>query len=162
MPVMINRDKLRQLREIRLWTQEDLAAASGLSARTIQRIEAQGRCSKDSLQALSAAFDMAVMEFIADDDVENVHSNESLKIERRWVMGPIIGALGGLTGCSIGGWKLINNIQETQADISVAIPALSFLVVMAGFSIGFPAFMTYKYWNTPTGTCASWPKSIKP
>ena len=44
MPVMINRDKLRQLREIRLWTQEDLAAASGLSARTIQRIEAQGRC----------------------------------------------------------------------------------------------------------------------
>ena len=148
MPVMINRDKLRQLREIRLWTQEDLAAASGLSARTIQRIEAQGRCSKDSLQALSAAFDVAVMEFIADDDVENVHSNESLKIDRSWVMGPIMGAIGGLTGCLIGGWKLINNIQESNAELSVALPALSFVVFMMVFTIGFPAFMTYKYWNT--------------
>ena len=158
MPVMINRDKLRQLREIRLWTQEDLAAASGLSARTIQRIEAQGRCSKDSLQALSAAFDVAVMEFIADDDVENVHSNESLKIDRSWVMGPIIGALGGLTGCSIALWKLINNIQESNAELSVALPALSFVLFMIVFSIGFPAFMTYKYWNT---SCANYRSSHK-
>ena len=158
MPVMINRDKLRQLREIRLWTQEDLAAASGLSARTIQRIEAQGRCSKDSLQALSAAFDVAVMEFIADDDVENVHSNETLKIDRRWVMGPIIGAIGGLTGCSIGGWKLINNIQESNAELSVALPALSSVFFMIVFSIGFPAFMTYKYWNT---SCANYRSSHK-
>ena len=100
------------------------------------------------MQALSAAFDVAVMEFIADDEVENVHSNGSLKIDRSWVMGPIIGALGGLTGCSIAVWKLIKNIQESKAELSVALPALSFVVFMIVFTIGFPAFMTYKYWNT--------------
>jgi transcriptional regulator with XRE-family HTH domain len=51
---------VKQLREARAWSQEQLAAHSGLSLRTIQRIEAQGRASKETLQALAAVFEVDV------------------------------------------------------------------------------------------------------
>lgn len=35
--------KLRQLREARAWSQERLAEAAGLSSRSVQRVEADGR-----------------------------------------------------------------------------------------------------------------------
>jgi len=147
MSVIINREVLLAARENQLWTQEDLAAASGLSARTIQRIEARGRCSKDSLQALSAALNISAIEFIFD--AESVEADE-VEISRNWIWGPILGSIGGLLGCSVGGMAVIRNIQETQADMSTALPALSFIAIMTAFAIGFPAFMTYKYWNVTT------------
>lgn len=145
MPVTIDRDVLRVARDKYLWTQEDLAAASGLSTRTIQRIEAQGRCSKDSLKALASALDIAAIDFIITDDTEDKLNNRS------WVIGPILGSLGGLMGCSIGGWQLVKNIHEAQVDMSLALPALSFLGLMVTVSIGFPAYIIYRYWDIPTG-----------
>ena len=153
MSITIDCDMLRTARDKYLWTQEDLAAASGLSTRTIQRIEAQGRCSKESLKALASALDVVAIDFIVVDDAEDK------PIKRSWIIGPILGCLGGLMGCSIGGWGLVQNIQETQADMSTALPALSFLALMTAFSIGFPAYMTYRYWNvSPDQYCAT-PKS---
>lgn len=54
---------LRQLREERSWTQEHLAAVSGVSLRTIQRIEREGNASADSRLSLAAAFgvDVAIL-----------------------------------------------------------------------------------------------------
>jgi transcriptional regulator with XRE-family HTH domain len=46
--------------EQRTWTQEHLAAVSGIDVRTIQRAERGTRLSADSLQALAAAFDLTV------------------------------------------------------------------------------------------------------
>jgi len=51
---------VKQLREARAWSQEQLAAHSGLSLRTIQRVEAEGRASKDTQQALAAVFEIDV------------------------------------------------------------------------------------------------------
>jgi len=50
----VNSEKIKQLRIARSWSQEKLSLASGLSLRTIQRIENEGVCSLDSRQAIAA------------------------------------------------------------------------------------------------------------
>src|SRR5689334_8941250 len=51
---------IKQLRSDRGWTQEDLAEASGLAARTIQRLEKDIQAGADALKAVAAAFDVTV------------------------------------------------------------------------------------------------------
>lgn len=51
---------VRRLRLERAWSQEDLAAVSGLNVRTIQRIENGGKASLETLKSLAAAMDIAV------------------------------------------------------------------------------------------------------
>lgn len=53
---MISIDVLRKLRNQHGWTQEQLASISGVSTRTIQRIEKSGECSLESKMAIAAAF----------------------------------------------------------------------------------------------------------
>lgn len=55
MEMKIDSRKIRQLREARGWSQEHLAEVAGLSARTVQRIEAEGNASPESRMALAAA-----------------------------------------------------------------------------------------------------------
>jgi transcriptional regulator with XRE-family HTH domain len=49
---------VRRLREARNWSQEQLAAASGLSLRTIQRVESEGAASRETRVCLAAALDV--------------------------------------------------------------------------------------------------------
>ncbi len=51
---------VRKLRIERGWSQETLAEVSGLSVRTIQRIERGGNASLESLNALAAVFEIDV------------------------------------------------------------------------------------------------------
>ena len=51
---------LIDLRRNNYWTQEDLSLASGVSTRTIQRIEREGGGSVETWKALAAAFDVDV------------------------------------------------------------------------------------------------------
>lgn len=50
---------IRTLRDLRGWSQEQLAEISGLSARTVQRVEQGVPSSLDARRALAAAFDCA-------------------------------------------------------------------------------------------------------
>ncbi len=54
--------KLRKLRLERGWSQETLAELSGLSVRTVQRIERGHKASLESLQALAATLDINLAE----------------------------------------------------------------------------------------------------
>lgn len=56
----INGDKVRALRESKSWSQEHLAAAAGLSVRTVQRVEAEGLGSAETRLALAAALEVPV------------------------------------------------------------------------------------------------------
>jgi len=49
---------IKALREERAWSQEHLASVAGLSARTVQRLEADGNASLESRMAIAAAFGM--------------------------------------------------------------------------------------------------------
>jgi transcriptional regulator with XRE-family HTH domain len=48
--------QVRKLREDRSWSQQHLATVAGLSARTVQRVEAEGIASLDTRMAIGAAF----------------------------------------------------------------------------------------------------------
>ncbi|WP_416899771.1 MAG: 2TM domain-containing protein [Minwuia sp.] len=60
--------KLRQHRIDRGWSQEQLAELSGVSARTIQRIENGGNAGLDTLNSLAAAFGTDVAVLTLDDN----------------------------------------------------------------------------------------------
>jgi len=60
--MQINTQLVIALRKKRWWSQEELATASGLNLRTIQRIESDGVASLQSRKALAAAFDVEVDE----------------------------------------------------------------------------------------------------
>lgn len=52
----VNTKLIKALREDRAWSQEHLATVAGLSARTVQRLEADGNASLESKMAIAAAF----------------------------------------------------------------------------------------------------------
>jgi transcriptional regulator with XRE-family HTH domain len=54
MPIAVNRARLKSERRKRGWSQDHLAAASGLSTRTVQRLEAGADATLSSLAALAA------------------------------------------------------------------------------------------------------------
>ena len=57
MDMKIDTQKLIELRNAKAWSQQHLADVSGLSLRTIQRIEKNQSASQESVKAIAAAFD---------------------------------------------------------------------------------------------------------
>jgi transcriptional regulator with XRE-family HTH domain len=51
---------MKALRQERKWSQEQLADFSGLSLRTIQRIESSNKAGYESLRALASAFEIEI------------------------------------------------------------------------------------------------------
>ncbi|MEL7023949.1 MAG: helix-turn-helix transcriptional regulator [Pseudomonadota bacterium] len=49
---------VKRLRAEKGWSQDELAIASGLSTRTVQRIESDGACSPGSLKSLASALEI--------------------------------------------------------------------------------------------------------
>lgn len=64
----INADLIIRLRQHKCWSQEELAIATGLNTRTIQRIESEATASLQSKKAIAAAFDLDVRDL---DDKES-------------------------------------------------------------------------------------------
>ncbi len=58
MMMKIDAEKIRNWREDRCWSQEQLADISGVSLRTIQRIENGESVSRETVMALAAAFNV--------------------------------------------------------------------------------------------------------
>lgn len=88
MDMKINRDVLIQARSARAWSQQQLADVSGISLRTIQRIEKSGVASNDSLQGLCAAFNKEPTYFL-------VHTEQVTKQKGmvKMVLGSVVAAL---------------------------------------------------------------------
>lgn len=71
----INSALVKKLRTEKSWSQEELATASGLNLRTVQRIETEATASLQSKKALAAAFDIAVKD-LEQTDLFPVQSHE--------------------------------------------------------------------------------------
>lgn len=56
--MMINAELVREHRQTRGWTQQQLAEIADLSLRTVQRIENQGVASNESVSSLSAVLEL--------------------------------------------------------------------------------------------------------
>jgi len=81
--IYVNSTRLRELRLARQWSQEQLAALTGLNLRTIQRLEAGAKISNESLRALAA-----VLEVPADSLLlrESTPGQPALKAMRKGVL----------------------------------------------------------------------------
>lgn len=68
----ISAARVRRLRTERGWSQDQLAVASGLSLRTIQRVEAEGAASRETRVSLAATFGVQLSELAGEVAVETV------------------------------------------------------------------------------------------
>jgi transcriptional regulator with XRE-family HTH domain len=57
-------DRIKELRAKRTWSQEELAIASDINVRTVQRVEKGDPVSADTLKALANAFEIDVTELV--------------------------------------------------------------------------------------------------
>lgn len=62
---------VRKIRLQRGWSQEHLSQLSGLSVRTIQRIERGQKAGLESLNALAAVFEISITELQVESDMNN-------------------------------------------------------------------------------------------
>ena len=77
----MNTDKihLRDLKKIRLerhWSQDQLAEMSGLSIRTIQRIENGENAGLESLKSLAAVFEINIADSDKNQEIEQIRKEE--------------------------------------------------------------------------------------
>jgi transcriptional regulator with XRE-family HTH domain len=68
---------VHKLRLERGWSQEQLAQHSGLSARTIQRIERGGTASLESLKCLAAVFETSVTSLVQEQTMTDSNNKEA-------------------------------------------------------------------------------------
>lgn len=70
--VKLNNQNIQKLRAMKCWSQEELASASGLSVRTIQRVEKKGTASLETTKALASVFDVTPDELQSFRKLENI------------------------------------------------------------------------------------------
>ncbi|WP_395005922.1 helix-turn-helix transcriptional regulator [Undibacterium sp.] len=67
---------IRKYRSDKLWSQEQLAQACGLGLRTIQRIEAGGSASQETIKALAAVFEVESESLVWRDGCYQIYSHK--------------------------------------------------------------------------------------
>ena len=123
--------QINNLRKERGWSQEKLAAISGLSERTIQRVEKDGTCSLDTRMALAIAFEIPPTALLG--------KNEKLQKESEYITD-----WSGAFGLAILGMAVPIIILLTGIDGIWEV--VSFLTVIGGTII--LSIMTYGAGNT--------------
>ena len=63
---------IKQRRLAKGWTQDELALHSGISARTIQRVESGQSVGSETLKCLAAVFETSVNSLIQEQDMNSV------------------------------------------------------------------------------------------
>ncbi len=105
MEMKVDSKLIRTEREKRAWSQEHLAEVTGLSLRTIQRIETAGAASFESVRALAAVLDLDAAALRLEDPAPAAAKLPPLAWPRRALLGAAAAALaaaGGLFVTSTG------------------------------------------------------------
>lgn len=68
---------IKKMRLERHWSQEQLAEMSGLSIRTIQRIENGGNAGLESLKSLAAVFETTIEDSNKKEEIEQIRKEEA-------------------------------------------------------------------------------------
>ena len=134
---MINRELIRGLRKKRAWTQDQLASISGLSHRTIQRVENKGVCSLESKKSLAAAFDINVSDL--EPCITNTAMYTSTKQGRIFGFG---GAFLGFAFSYVGITNALASGQLTNADAGLYYGGIG---LFCGTCCAFIGWFTSKY-----------------
>jgi transcriptional regulator with XRE-family HTH domain len=73
---------IQKLRVDKGWSQEELAAHSGLSVRTIQRIENGKRASLESLKCLAAVFETQVSDLVQENPMNDTKTSNQYFLDQ--------------------------------------------------------------------------------
>ena len=81
MEMKVNTKLIKALREERAWSQEHLAMVAGLSARTVQRLEADGNASPESKMAIAAAFGVEPARLMSEPEPAIASSGQAAVVQ---------------------------------------------------------------------------------
>jgi len=130
----ISTAKLKAYRAENGWSQERLAEISGISLRTIQRVEKEGRCSNESCMAIASAFGISPAEL--NNEFKSSIGDGSVN----W--GGIIGItviLGLITTIIIWEWHDINVFINVSVLAFQVLTVLSLSFMTCGLESTFKA-----------------------
>jgi transcriptional regulator with XRE-family HTH domain len=94
----INLRDIKKMRLERHWSQEQLAEMSGLSIRTIQRIEKGENAGLESLKSLAAVFETNIEDSNKKEEIEQIRKEEEYVQNVKWFYGFIALAILSLVG----------------------------------------------------------------
>lgn len=140
MTYIFNAQKLIALRQEKFWTQEDLAAASGVSVRTIQRMERGKSGSIESWKALAAAFDVDINHLRDKAADSSAPDKESNKIS----VGTLLAYAGGILGCGFGWGALFRATPDFHGAVNDHTLLTSYVTVMTALCLMAP-FIKHKF-----------------
>ncbi|HEU4654644.1 MAG TPA: helix-turn-helix transcriptional regulator [Steroidobacteraceae bacterium] len=130
----ISSEKVRRLREGKSWSQEHLASASGVSVRTVQRVEAEGLGSAETRLALASALNVAASELLLRSPENTSHT-----VHRGLPRAALLGWAVGMT-CALGAVAFnysVGNIEAAEFGSNVGV-----IWGIAGATAGFMAALT--------------------
>ncbi|MGI9289115.1 MAG: helix-turn-helix domain-containing protein [Pseudomonadales bacterium] len=126
----MNTDLVRTLRVNKNWSQEDLAEASGISSRTIQRIENSAEASLETRRALANAFGIDAADLELKPSTQRAGAVRGAK----WgIGGATIGYSGAFAGVTHA--LLTGSITATNAGITLGVLGAATGVIC--FAIGY-------------------------
>ena len=119
---------IRQSRIERGWSQEQLAAAAGLSPRTVQRVESEGIASLGTATSLAATFSVPLLQ-LQDVQVSSVPQGPSSAVHGAFYLGlaalmlAVIGESGRLPGGPLSAGFAATNILAALLGAALLIPS---------------------------------------
>ncbi len=91
--MLLSTDKIKKLRSENGWSQDVLAKATGLSARTIQRIESDGKASAESALAIASVFNLSPQLLLATSSEIEVNWTRRIIMKNLLALVVILGAI---------------------------------------------------------------------
>lgn len=92
MKTKVNAQKIKEFREQRGWSQNQLADMANISLRTIQRMEKDGSCSIESVKSLAAVFEIDFKDLLLEEDSKKFEGVDFLlRIEHGKQLADLIG-----------------------------------------------------------------------
>lgn len=149
MEMELNKETLKSQRDSRAWSQTQLSDVSGLSLRTIQRIEKTGIASQESAKSLAAVYECSITELVRKDLLSQFTGKFSFsrmsskaKVIHLSVLLPVLSVALYLfwTGHSSTYW--VNMIRDSIFSSSISedrLDKISFLILL--LCVGLPSLI---------------------
>lgn len=124
MEMKVDSRRIREERISRAWSQEHLAAITGLGLRTIQRIESAGGASHESVAAIASVLAVPVDQLIIAETFKPAVA-DLLLAKRLWILAP----------CALLALILVPPVLQSQ------------MLVLLGLWVGFEAMIALVRWK---------------
>ena len=158
----IDADLVHELRAARSWTQEELAQISGLSLRTVQRIEKDGVGSLESRRALAAAFNVSPADIAKDlskiADTESTNRYVDHPAPSSVLMTILVVSAAGFLVLLVVALTMLRESQPVWIAPTLAVSSFGALLVL---SFAFWAVGSTYYTLSDNGVTVKWGPSVR-